>query len=656
MIASALLLVSLTSCNDFLDKSPLDEITPDVYFESEADLAAYTINSYSFRTIDGAYGIGMYGDDNGTDNQATPSGNSFWMPGLKLVPAGNGDWDFEPIRKANYFFDNVLPKYEAGIIVGNGDNIKHYIGEMYVIRAYNYFDKLSKIGDFPIVKSALPDDKATLVEASKRQPRHKVARFILEDLDKAIELLKESGPGGKNRVTRDVAYLLRARVALFEGTWLKYHKGTAFVPGGSGWPGNSADIAGFDIDAEINYFLDEAMKSSQVVGDKIVGNLSENTDTREGMSPNLTNLNPYYMQYCDVDMNKYEEILMWRQFKVGLVESNVQMELTRNAGSSGWTRGMVNSFLMRNGLPVYAPNSGYKVEWEKEGVNATLQDRDSRIQIFTKKDGDVNYYQTDGNPIYMVRPYIFNSSETKSVTGFTLKKGKHYAESMAIFHSAGESGAFVFRATEALLIYMEASYERLQSVDPIARNYWKALRRRAKVSDDFNATIEATVMSEEAKGDFSAYSHGALIDRTLFNIRRERRNELCAEGFRWNDLKRWRSCDQVNNYIVEGMRYWGSIYDGAYKDEKGNNLCVVDLGGKGNMSPEVNSVYIRPYQITQTNNSYYEGYKFTSAHYLSPIGQSIFRQTASNESDISTSVVYQNPGWQRLADTGAEAN
>ena len=36
------------SCNDFLDCEPLDQITPESYFNQEADLAAYTIKQYAF--------------------------------------------------------------------------------------------------------------------------------------------------------------------------------------------------------------------------------------------------------------------------------------------------------------------------------------------------------------------------------------------------------------------------------------------------------------------------------------------------------------------------------------------------------------------------------------------------------------------------------
>ena len=220
-----LLLGGLTGCNDFLDREPLDKVIPEKYFASESDLAAYTINAYPFETVTDAYGINFFGKDNDTDNQASGDSPAFWIPGQKKVPSGEGEWDWSKIRTCNYFFDNTLPKFEAGTITGNQDNVKHYIGEMYVIRAYNYYKLLVSLGDLPIITTALPDIEETLVESSKRQPRNKVARFILDDLQKATELLLDKSPGGKNRISKNVAHLLRARVALFEATWEKYHKG-----------------------------------------------------------------------------------------------------------------------------------------------------------------------------------------------------------------------------------------------------------------------------------------------------------------------------------------------------------------------------------------------------------------------------------------------
>src|SRR5690554_8229433 len=156
-------------------------------------------------------------------------------------------------------------------------------------------------------------------------------------------------------------------------------------------------------------------------------------------------------------MEKYDEILMWREFNraVGVV-NNLQMELTRNGGGSGWTKGMVNSFVMSNGLPIYAPGSGYNADWEKEGVNETLQNRASRIVIFTKKPGDVNFYQPDGSPACADITLTFGDAGSEATTGFMIKKVNQYSPVMAQDHTAATSGGVVFGRTGSMLISLDA--------------------------------------------------------------------------------------------------------------------------------------------------------------------------------------------------------
>ena len=650
-------LTGLTACDDYLDVVPESSITPGSFFYAEADLASYSINLYNsvFTYITpGSYGISVFGNDNATDNQAATGYSSRWAPGEWQVPSSGGEWDFTSIRNVNYFLDQVLPKYEAGEISGSEQNIRHYIGEIYLMRAQLYFNKLQNVGDFPIIETALPDEKDVLMEASKRRPRHKVARFILSDLDKAIEYLSETAPGGKNRVGKDVAYLLKSRVALFEGTWLKHHAGTAFVPGGTNWPGSDAE--GFNSSTEIEFFLNEAMKAAKVVGDKLVGNLVNNTETAEGMDASYKSINPYYTMFCDENMENYSEVLMWRKFDVSLgVTHNIQQQLQNNGGGSGWTRGLINSFVMRNGLPIYADGSGYDAEWEKAGITATLQNRDSRVQIFTKRDNDVESYNEDGSIINVDFEWVVKgNNETRYVTGYGIKKGKGYKRQNT--HHTGVTGSVVYRGTEALLNYIEACVEKTGAVDGTADGYWRALRTRAKINPDYMVTVEATDLDKEAEGDWAVYSQGAKVSKLLYNVRRERRNEFLGEGMRWADLKRWRACDQVDGYQIEGMRYWGSIYEGAWTDDKGVDLAIVDVeGGAGNMSSqEISGVYIRPYQISNVNNSVFNGYKFTPAHYLTPLAQSVFRKS-SEDGQLENSVVYQNPGWGKVAGQGASA-
>lgn len=668
---SALLLgvaaTGLTGCHDFLNQEPEASITPENFFTEAEQLGAYALNFYGTFPVHDQYtwSLGTFTLDNGTDNQVGMSPASQWAKGQWQVSSGNGGWDFSAIRKCNWFFEQVLPKYEAGKIMG-GAKVDAYIGEMYFLRAYSYWKLYKSFGDMPIIDKTLPDNLEVLLEASARQPRNQVARFILDDLTKAIELLPVTSPGGKQRINKACAQLLRSRVALFEGTWLKHHKGTALVPGGPGWPGDPALLNGFNIDTEISYFLTEAMKSAQPVADAVVSNLAQNTGTSEGYSNATTCINPYYGMFTEANLNNYAEVLMYKSYDLEQsVYSNIYMQLQRNGGNSGWTRGLVNSYVMQNGLPFYAAGSGFDPNWENQGVTATLQNRDSRIQIFTKLDNCVTAYNTDGSEEHFAEGWLVNSSsEMRNVTGFGVKKGMIYTPNPGS-HDHGVQGSIIFRATEAMLNYMEADVELNGSVSGTSAGYWQALRTRALVDGDFNKTIAATVMTEEAKWDWGAYSHGALVTPTLYNVRRERRNELIAEGFRMDDLRRWCALDQLENnpYQIEGIKYWGTVYDASagsnplnLRDSDGNLVTVkVDVdGGTGNMSSQaISGDYVHPYQITKVGNLVFDGLTWTRAQYLSPIGFTAFTK-ASPTGNVAETVLYQNPGWGKQASSAAQ--
>ena len=121
---------------------------------------------------------------------------------------------------------------------------------MYFFQAYIYAEKLISLGDFPIIKEMIADNYDAVREASKRRPRNEVARFIISDLDSAYHYMSATPPM-TNRLTKDCAALLKSRIALFEGTWEKYHKGTNRVPGGPGWPGADKDyLKDFTINIE----------------------------------------------------------------------------------------------------------------------------------------------------------------------------------------------------------------------------------------------------------------------------------------------------------------------------------------------------------------------------------------------------------------------
>ena len=205
--------------------------------------------------------------------------------------------------------------------------------------------------------------------------------------------------------------------------------------------------------------------------------------------------------------------------------------------------------------------------WETKTIHDVRQNRDSRLVILSEEPGQHNILIKDvvGETANVEETYpliTITDGARRYVTGYALRKGgafhqKYYS------NSKGYTASIAYRATEALLNYMEASYEKNGTLDGAATEYWKIIRRRSHVDEDFQKTIALTDMSKEAENDWGAYSGGKLIDATLYNIRRERRCEFMADGLRYMDLCRWRAMDQLieQPYIPEG-----SFMEHSYAD------------------------------------------------------------------------------------------
>lgn len=652
----------LGSCNDFLDKEPLDKVTANAYFSSEADLASFAIKQYDLFPNDvNQWNIGPDAlRDNDTDNQANTEGNiNRWEPGQwraleneKESELDKQEWRFTRIRAFNFFFQQVLPKQEAGEITGTETNIDHYIGEIYFLRAYEYFNLLKKFGDFPIIDGVLVDEKEELVKASQRKPRNEVARYILSDLDKAVGLLQDNPNGGKNRITRNVALLFKSRVALYEATFETYHRGTPRVPGESGWPGaNMAYNSGFSInlDQEIAFFTDQAMAAAKDVADKVT--LTENSGKIDPSAGQSAGWNAYFEMFGDIDMSKYSEVLMWRAFDAGINIANGNATYAYGGSNTGLTRGYVENFLMKNGLPIYARGSGYS--GKDQTLDQVKVDRDERLQLFMVSESTRRniYVDDDVTESFFGTPDIIADVANRKVTGYHIRKTLNYIYDPGTLGGrlSQEGGHVIFRGAEAYLNYIEASCLKNggNSIDGTARDYWKQLRRRAGVSDDIDKTIAATDLNKE--NDWAVYSGGNMVTPMMYNIRRERRAEFIAEGFRMDDLIRWRALDQVKNYIIEGCNFWDEMYNNEiFYDETTGKSRLVEAGTAGqvaNVSSRTVSKYLRPYQVTTNNNGLYNGYNWMKANYLQPICINHMRISAENPSDVSTSPIYQNPYW-----------
>ena len=98
------------SCNDFLDREPMDAVPVEKYLLSENDLAAYTAGLYNSLPSHqpGSYNIGVFATDNNSDNQAASSPQTLFVNGENRVAQSGGAWNFSEIRSANYFILSLI--------------------------------------------------------------------------------------------------------------------------------------------------------------------------------------------------------------------------------------------------------------------------------------------------------------------------------------------------------------------------------------------------------------------------------------------------------------------------------------------------------------------------------------------------------------------
>ncbi len=660
--------MTVTSCSDFLDRPPLDQISPDSYYTTADQLGTFTINYYtSIFPNNSGWFAGVATFDDGTDNQASRGGNSgMYLQDQWKVPTSGGI-GMNAIRNVNKFINESEAKIAAGKVTGTPEQINQYMGEAYFIRAMLYYSKLQDYGDFPIVLKELNIDN-DLVEASKRQPRNLVARQILSDMDKAIDKLQVN-VASKVRINKNAALAMKSRMALYEATFEKYHRGTGRVPGDANWPGKNKEWnKNFTInqDDEVNFFLDQAIDAAKKVCDAV----PLKTQNSHVMNPSAigqyNGWNAYYDMFASPDLSKYPEVLLWRQFNSNLTPSLAHLTSNKLRGgvATGWTRGLVESFLMKNGLPIYASGSGYHGDTT---IDMAKTDRDERLQLFMFGESDVlgidqksidlanDKLPAGATPLTKI---LFNAATlfatdqaSRDVTGYRQRKFYNYDPAMQLGQTFSDvDGQIIIRVEEAMLNYIEASYLRTGSLDATATGYWTALRARAGITAPISTTIAATDMSKEAdvnrpSYDWAAFSAGHPVDATLYSIRRERRSEFAGEGLRNDDLIRWASLDQVKNYQIEGVNFWDQIYQNpSFVNDKGVSLIIADGDAKATMSAKTLSKYVRPYQIQKTNNILYNGYTFYQAHYLSPFSYQEM-QLCSPDGTAENSNLYQNIYW-----------
>jgi len=216
-LSTACLLVLGVSCKDFLERNPLNSISSQIFWATEADVQTGLAGVYSrlqqnFLGYERVYLDGLSDNaflwDNGNQQNMYNMTIGSISPALGGALANMYSTPYRVITSANYFLDNVdkAPITEA--------KKNTYNAEVRFIRALAYFDLVQGFGDVIIYRNYPSKlDDAKIAKSTKEE----VYSFIHEDLDFAIANLPDEKYTG--HAVKGSAQGLKARVLITQQKW-----------------------------------------------------------------------------------------------------------------------------------------------------------------------------------------------------------------------------------------------------------------------------------------------------------------------------------------------------------------------------------------------------------------------------------------------------
>jgi hypothetical protein len=464
----------------------------------------------------------LYRGLNGFGTEDTESDIAFNVP--NSVSNGNlqpsetsGQWNdsYGYIRSAN----NIVAKG-----AGSADaEIKRYVAEAKFFRAWYYWRLLRIYGGVPLITKVLTTGDPEAF--APRATRSATADLILKDLSEAQSDLPSQTTGGDvGRISKGAALALSARVALFEGTWEKARG-----------------------DANAAKYIDAAVTSSLAVINSNVYTLYTGSGAQS-----------YRYLFLEAGDDSKETILD-RRYARNIIGHDAPYMYDQDGYNP--TRKMVDMYLDKNGLPISAPGSVFK---GYATFTSEFEDRDPRMTQTMIIPGTLT------NRVFFPVTKVANWPNTPQRnfnTGYILYK---YMSEDPLANNSGRLGdaslfdfdRHLIRYAEVLLIYAEAVYEKNGAISDNELNLSiNKLRARVNMPNLTNAFVTTNGLNMRTE------------------IRRERTVELCLEGFRYDDIRRWKTAETDLPQDVKGIKITGTDWATRAPYNDPSYLSKVDANG-----------------------------------------------------------------------------
>lgn len=451
--------------------------------------------------------------------------------GTNTIPTSDGNYsgNYKKIYYTNLLLKNAETFDDKAAIATP-------MGEAYFFRAYCYFDLVQLFGD--VILTNEPVDLDNEILYGKRNDRLDVIKSCVQDLKDAVELLPET-PAENGRVSKYTAYALLSRIALYEGTWQKYHNNNT---------------------SEAELLFDEAAKAAEQVmkcgqyelfySDALGGRDSY----RYMFILEDVQCNPAGLTKAD---NK-EYILARRHDEV---LKPIGLNITHATASAFFpTRKLANMYRCQDGLPIEKSSQfkGYNT------VTSEFDNRDNRMNATLLKHGQ-KYYNNDGK--WRTAWDDTDEAMVASVFGNTGYATYKWATERYVADASEGYDFPVIRLAEVYLNYAEAVYE-----------------RDGKITDE-QLDASLNLVRKRSNPDMVKLSN-SLVDANgldmLEEIRAERAVELFHEGFRIDDLKRWKTAETEMPGNRIGVQWKGTAFETSWAAQSNpldENGCIIKYSG-----------------------------------------------------------------------------
>lgn len=578
---------SLSSCSDYLDKEPDDQLTLETVFENKTNMERWLAYIYNatpkFYNYDGADAV--------ADELAPSVG---WeSQGFKAILYQNGNWTSASGGVINYWETfpmrirqaYIFIKYAHALPDVTEKEVNYMKAECRFFIAYFHAVMAMTYGAVPIIRDATEEITGETL-LLKQEPFNTVVDWAANELLETSKLLPayydEDNKYG--RITSIICLAMRARLLTFAASPLVNGNQDSDMVNMKNCDGVSIFDLTFKperwktaVDAN-KLLIDEAEKAGHKLYIETIG---DDVDAFQSYQ------NALMLRYNQGNM----EILFPRTYDdAGYFDRQANPRSMGGAGAIGVTQSLVDAFFMNNGLvpitgytndgatPVINSESGYsetgystvdesyKTTWMYATKGGTEQEtehvivpkntykmycgREPRFYISVLYNEEYHWGKDKSNAKNKFANFFSGGedggpSHDSPSAGYLIRKR---VDPSAI--PASSSGTYkkrqgvLYRLAEAYLSYAESLYEYSVATGTYTDN-------ETEILDYINRVRYRAGIPQYGKGaDQIPVTEAQLRDL----IRRERRVELnCEAGIRFDDLRRWKEAETALNGKFYGM-------------------------------------------------------------------------------------------------------